>query len=210
MSDRAVPGQHVPEQRVPNRGYRVPRCGRCGVATNACFCAEIVPLANLTQVVFCMHRLELSKSSNSVRLMQCALTRAECIVLGERAAPPEYPELARPLLLFPSSSARFLDPSDRGRPLLVPDGSWSQARKIAHKLMTRYDAEIVQIPARISTYGLREARNDGTVSTFEAVSEALHVLEGDALVEPLAALFQRFVAASFQTRGRRSSFWMNR
>ncbi len=88
--------------------------------------------------------------------------------------------------------------------LLVPDGTWSQARRIAQREPDARGAELVRLPPGPPTrYGLRRNPREGTVSTFEAVARALGVLEGAEGAELAARLletFDRFVDRALRVR----------
>jgi DTW domain-containing protein YfiP len=99
-----------------------------------------------------------------------------------------------------------LSPDDGcGEPvvLLVPDGNWSQARRIVHRDPDARDAEAVRLPPGApSRYRLRRSPREGTVSTLEAVARALAVLEGEAIERGLARLLEVFVARTERDAGR--------
>jgi DTW domain-containing protein YfiP len=100
----------------------------------------------------------------------------------------------RRLVLFPRAGARPLVPADRGSLLLVPDGTWPQAHRAARREPSMRDAEAVTLPgAHDSRFVVRSTPHAGRLSTFEAVAEALGVLEGPEVRARLLALFERFV-----------------
>ncbi len=188
-----------------------PRCEACGLRRPACLCGEILPRRTRTQVVLITHRAERRKSTNTGRLVALALLGAEVRVRGDRGpiARPPLPE-GRRLLLFPHPEARELTADDgRGPPivLLVPDGTWNQARRIHRRDPDAGDAEPVRLlPGAPSRYGLRRAPREGTVSTLEAVARALAVLEpdGEAIEGALMRILDTFVQRSQQAAGRGS------
>jgi DTW domain-containing protein YfiP len=160
-----------------------------------------------TRVVLLTHHAEPRKSTNTGRLVALALQGAEIRLRGERDAPlrPPLPE-GRRLLLFPHAEARELSPEDgRGEPvvLLVPDGTWNQARRILRRDPDARDAEPVRLPPGApSRYGLRRAPREGTVSTLEAVARALGLLEGEEIERWLTEILDAFVERSQRGAGR--------
>jgi DTW domain-containing protein YfiP len=154
-----------------------------------------------------MHRAEHRKSTNTGRLVALALQGVEIRLLGDRdaAPPPPLPE-GRRLLLFPCAEARELSPEDgRGAPvvLLVPDGNWNQARRIARRDPDARGAEPVTLPPGApSRYALRRAPHEGAVSTLEAVARALGVLEGEEIEQALTVLLDVFVERTQRAAGR--------
>jgi DTW domain-containing protein len=154
-----------------------------------------------------MHHLELGKASNSARLMACALARPALVLLGHPDM-REAPTHERPLVLFPGANARRLTSADAGRTLLIPDGSWSQARKIHQRLIRNVDAEPVQVAQTPPVSTLRKSPGEGLLSTADALIAALTAVGDTSAATQLGAVLARFVAATFSTRGRRSQHWM--
>ena len=160
-------------------------------------------------MVLITHHAERRKSTNTGRLVTLALQGAEVRLRGERDAAARLPlPEGRRLLLFPHPEARALTADDAcGGPvvLLVPDGTWNQARRILRRDPDARDAEPVMLPPGApSRYGLRRAPREGTVSTLEAVARALAVLEveGEAIERGLMAIFDAFVDRSLRAAGR--------
>jgi DTW domain-containing protein YfiP len=160
-----------------------------------------------TRVVLLTHRAEHRKSTNTGRLVALALQGAEIRLQGERDAParPPLPE-GRRLLLFPGPDARELGPEDgRGGPvvLLVPDGNWSQARRLSRRDPDAREAEPVRLPPGApSRYGLRRSPHEGTVCTLEAVARALAVIEDEAIGRRLIEILEVFVERTRKDAGR--------
>ncbi|MEO5728685.1 MAG: tRNA-uridine aminocarboxypropyltransferase [Byssovorax sp.] len=191
----------------PMRSRRTPRCPDCWLPSALCLCAELPRLAVRTRVVVAMHRREAVTSSNTGRLAARVLDGASVRVRGlarEREIDPEPLPPGRRLVLFPAAEARLLTAEDavsEGVVLLVPDGTWAQARRLLRRDDLFQGAEVVTLPpAGPSRYGLRRHAREGSVCTLEAVGRALGVLEGGDIEERLAAVLERFVARSRQAR----------
>ncbi len=164
--------------------------------------------AATTRVVVVMHAREVTRPSNTGRLAPLLLERAEVRIHGALGAPVRLDDLlAEPgaAVLFPDPDAAPLDPLHPPRTLVVPDGSWRQARRIA-----RREGGLAALPrVRLSetapsAYQLRCHPSPDRLATFEAIAQALGVLEGPELEATLLAGFDRFVQAVLQTRGRRA------
>ena len=186
-----------------------PRCEGCGLRETACLCGDIQARPVRTRVVLITHHAERRKSTNTGRLVALALQGAEVRVRGELDASPRPPlPEGRRLLLFPHPEARALSADDaRGEPvvLLVPDGTWNQARRILRRDADAQGAEPVMLPPGApSRYGLRRAPREGTVLTLEAVARALAVLEADGaeIERGLTAILDAFVDRSQRAAGR--------
>lgn len=183
----------------PLRAWRLVRCSGCGLPTDRCLCATLPSLAVRTRVLVVTHRVEAMRSTNTARLAMRMLSGASTVVRGEaNAGAPE----GRRLVLFPFEDARPLSPDDLGDDLtlVVPDGTWSQARRIARRDDLAKGAASVTIPLRDSAYGLRRNPRPGALCTLEAIAEALRVLEGDAVAEALLEAFVRWRDLSLAVR----------
>jgi DTW domain-containing protein YfiP len=184
------------------------RCAACGLPAPLCVCPSLVRQAATTRVVVVMHAREVTRPSNTGRLAPLLLERAEVRIHGALGAPVRLDDLlAEPgaAVLFPDPDAAPLDPLRPPRTLVVPDGSWRQARRIA-----RREGGLAALPrVRLSdtapsAYQLRCHPSPDRLATFEAIAQALGVLEGPELEATLLAGFDRFVQAVLHTRGRRA------
>lgn len=188
------------------RTRRLPRCEACWLPVPTCICAELPRLQSRTRVVLVMHHVERNKSSNTGRLLARMLPEAVRLrIRGEKdASPPPPLPAGRRLLLFPDPTAPELSPEMAAAGplvLIVPDGTWSQARRMARRDPDAAAATPVRLPeGPVTRYGLRRNPREGTVSTLEAVARALGILEGPALEGPLMNAFALFVERSLYVR----------
>lgn len=187
------------------RSRRVERCAGCRLTPALCLCAELVPMAVRTRVVVLVHRKEIHKSSNTGRLAASLLAGASLVVRGDRDDAGARPELEgmRRLVLFPAPGAAVLDASMAREPvaLIVPDGSWSQARKMTRRDALAERAEpVVLPPGPPSRYGLRRNAREGGLCTLEAIGRAMGILEGSHIEQHLLAVFEHFVDRQHQIR----------
>jgi DTW domain-containing protein YfiP len=188
------------EPTRPIRSRRLSRCGTCGLNEELCGCAALPRLEARTEVVVLLHRLERFKSSNTGKLAARMLARGQAIVASE---PIELAPSAGSYVLFPHASAISLaDAQARGLTrLIVPDGTWPQAGRLA-----RRDPRCAGLPCvtletdRPSAYGLRRSDRPSALSTLEAIAEALRILEGDAIADPMHHAFASWVARSQRVR----------
>jgi DTW domain-containing protein len=139
-----------------------------------------------------MHYIEALRSTNTGRLAAQMLTGSSVHLRGDRSEPSELPAGKR-LLLFPLEGARVLSPKDAGIgvTLVVPDGTWGQARRIARRDSMAVGAEVVTLPETIEgLYGLRRSQRPGGLCTLEAIAVALGVLEGHAITQTMMDVFE--------------------
>lgn len=207
-----------PRATGPNvRTPKTVRCDTCGLPHMTCLCSEIAPIATRTKLVVVMHRVEGMKTTNTGKLATFALSNAVLAVSGAFARPSPFEETrvvsrlgdapmppGKRLLLFPGSNARSLDSiprDDEPFVLIVPDGSWSQARKLTQHPDVSTDAELVALPPILeSRYGLRRKPFEGGACTLEAVALALGILESRKVEEHLLGVLDRFVALHLEMR----------
>jgi len=198
----------IPERR-PIRGFRTARCPACRLPEALCACADLPRLAVRTRVVLIAHRREAITSSNTGRLAARMLEGAELRVQPRtREATPAAPlPEGRRLVLFPRGDARVLGPEDAAGErvvLLVPDGTWSQARRMIHRAPDLARAELVTVPpAGASRYLLRTHAREGALCTLEAIAYALGILEGLAVETALLAALDGFVQRALAARAGR-------
>lgn len=163
-----------------------------------------------TRVVVLMHRREWSKTTATAHLGALALSNYAILLRGNRDEPIAPADVLsserRPLLLFPSDDARTLTPAllaEDARPvtLIVPDGSWRQASKVAKRTPFLHDVERVILPAGPpSRYRLRrEPRQEG-LATFEAIARSLGIIEGQNVRTNLEQPFLAMVEGTLETR----------
>lgn len=166
-----------------------------------CWCEAIVPVATRTAVTLVVDRRELGLLSNTARVAHASLPASRILVRDRRQPTPRFPELRlegrHDLLLFPDEGAEDLARwAGRCPPeqihLVVPDATWSVARRMTRRLPDLAALPRVRVrPARRSRYRLRSTPHPERLATFEALIEALALLEGDHVREPLLADFEQ-------------------
>lgn len=170
-------------------------CLECGLHRERCICALTPRLDLKTRLTLIVHAKELKRTTNSGRLATRALANSEMIVRG--LGPVEVPLYSsyRPLLLFPGEGAReltneLLGASPRPVQLLVPDGNWRQASKVALRQPELTGVERVMI-SRINEakVHLRRENQPAGMSTLEAVAWAMRVLEGEGAFRSLREFY---------------------
>mgnify|MGYP006182831185 CR=1 FL=1 len=181
------------------------QCPRCLRPQTHCLCPLIPSLDSRTRVLLLQHPSEVNHALNTARLAALGLTNAELIV-GE-----VFEDLPA-LLNRPGYQARLLFPADDAQPmqaygesdepllLVVPDGTWRKARKMLHlNPLLAALPRVTLAQGGVSRYRLRKAPGEGALSTIEAVTQALNVLEApalfDALLRPFDALIEGQIAA---------------
>jgi tRNA pseudouridine65 synthase len=165
-----------------------------------------------TRLVLVMHASERERPTATGPLAVECLPNSALHVHGLRDQPvdlaPEFATGRRVLVLFPADDARPLDAvaadaDPRPVTLVVPDGSWSQARRAARRVPGLADAERVTLPAGAPTeWGIRAETKEGGLSTFEAIARSLAILEGPEVEAAMMPAFRRMVQETWQMPGR--------
>jgi RluA family pseudouridine synthase len=192
----------------------VVRCQRCRLHLRSCLCAELPRLTVETRIVLVVHYREMIKTTATGPIALACLPNSETRLHGLTQSPLDLTQLndggrRRVLVLFPAEGARTLDRALRAedpRPitLVVPDGSWSQARRIPRRVRGLADVECVSLPAGPpSAWGVRRQPNHGGLSTFEAIARAIGVLESATAQQRMEAVFDRVVQITLAASGRK-------
>lgn len=195
--------------RKPPKHEVLPRCPACGLHMPLCLCDTFRALPSRTRVRLIVHVREARKSTNTARLLPLLLSAAQVRLRGGPGmpeAPITLDPARRAFVLFPSAEAVCVSTLVDGPPitLLVPDGNWRQATRAIRRSPEMQGVPHVTLPpGPPSRYRLRNHPDPKRISTFEAVSRALGVLEPDG-AEVQARLddaFTRFVERSLYSRG---------
>lgn len=182
---------------MSRRGQDLPRCARCALSEHDCLCANVQQLVTKTQIALVLHRRELGNPAASEGLVLSAFPNCRLFVQGHKDQPVNldglYEQGRRVLLLYPGELSRPLTPQlvlddPREVTLIVPGGSLRQAGRAARRIPGAARAEQVTLPPLDRPIDGMAPRRDA-LSTYEAIAQALVVLEGHALKDALAAAF---------------------
>lgn len=185
-----------------------PRCERCLRPLEHCLCSLIPRLPNRTRVLLLQHPSETGHALNTARLASLGLVNAALEVgevfehLPHWLATPGY----RPVLLFPGEGAEVVRPAsvdDRPLLLVVPDGTWRKARKLVYlnPALAALPRVTLEEDATPSRYRLRKAPGEGALSTIEAVTRALNVLDAPACFDELLKPFDALIEGQIKAMG---------
>ena len=195
---------------MPPRNQSTDKCARCRIYRPLCLCGDIVPLILDTRVTLYMHWRERLRATNTGWLACLALPNSEIRLRGARQQelrPAEAAPLKNALLLFPSQdavelTAEWLARQPRPVTLVVPDGSWSQARKVSYHENGLSGLSSVKLPfGAPSCYRLRRSPHVQRLSTLEAIARAMGVIEGREVQVSLENLFLKMVERRLWSMG---------
>lgn len=205
-----VPPPEAPPGQEPRRTRRILRCEACWLPPSLCICDKLAPMAVRTQLVLLVHHLERYKSSNTGRLVARMVPETIVRVHGDPSREPAAPlPEGRVLVLFPDAEARVLSADlveEERAILMVPDGTWGQARRISRRDPDAQKALTVKLPEGQTTrFGaLRRSEREGTMSTMEAVARALGILEGPEVETRMMQAFEAFLERTVYVRANAS------
>ena len=189
----------------------IPRCAACALHVPLCLCGTMRPIDTRTHCTLLMHAKESRRSTNTGHLLPLGIRHCQIRIRGRLDTPGMQQGLHRQdrynCVLFPSKdatvlTAEWVDSLEMPVHLIVPDGNWRQAKKMIWR-----EPELANLPrvtiqgGALSRYRLRRHQNPHFLSTFEAVSRALDILESDTISTQIQPLFDIFVDRSLWARG---------
>jgi len=177
------------------------RCEKCKINKMHCFCDQIKVHDTNTRVSIIMHHREKHLTSNTAKLATLTLSNAQIFQRGLPDKPFSIEQLnleegVLPLYLFPDEDAVLLDENFlQNYPgpyhLIVPDGTWNQAKKVRRREPGLSDLLCVKLSDNVKgEYKLRNSVREDGVCTFEAVIHALEVLENKEVALDLLRQFR--------------------
>jgi DTW domain-containing protein YfiP len=192
------------------------RCPRCRLHTDLCACDVLSPMPVATELVVVAHRYEVRKPNSTGMLAVLCLQGARLCLRGRHGAPDDAVtcEAQRtPILLFPCAGALPLDEWKASRPpdagpvtLIVPDGTWRQAKRVHRRVPGLAGVQAVTLPgAHASGHRLRHAHTTSRLATLEAIALAFGILEGPEAQAHLIRAFHTVVERVLWSNGRLSS-----
>ena len=192
------------------------RCPRCRLHTDLCACDVLTPMEVATELVVVAHRFEVRKPTSTGRLAVLCLKDARLCLRGLHASkddPVEWAPDRTPLLLFPCPGAIPLDvwrATRHGPPspvtLIVPDGTWRQAKRMPRRVPALAGIQAVTIPdARACGQRLRRPDIPSRLATLEAIALAFGILEGTRAQAHLMRAFRTVVERALWSNGRLST-----
>jgi DTW domain-containing protein YfiP len=169
----------------------------------ACVCGQAPRLQLSTRLIVVIHSKEWRRSTNTGHLARLAVKGGEVRLHGlpHQAVSSAGIDAvsASTLVLFPGRGARPLTPKlvaslPRPLTLLVPDGNWNQAKKMMNRVPMLMQARAVRLEgSNLDASCLRINVRTGHMSTFEAIAQALGILEGEETEGRLLAFFQKIL-----------------
>ena len=198
------------------------RCNVCHNAVASCICKWISPIFNKTTVVILQHPDEAKKPLGTAKIVSSSLQNSKIKIGVDFPADEDLNQLTN----SPNHSLAILYPTDLAidlqdwrhervsslteetsftaqKTLIVLDGTWRNTREIMNVNPALKTIRSVKLtPATRSNYRIRKAPFANSLSTVEAVSQALNVLEPETSVEAMNLCFQNMIDYQISRMGR--------
>lgn len=186
-------------------------CEGCSLHASRCICSKIPTLDLKTKVSLIVHHKELKRTTNTGRLAIRALKNSSMQVRGQDRGGLDLSHLLcsayQSVLFFPAADAveltsEWVKGIDKPIHLIVPDGNWRQASKVAsrHPELSTLPRVMIRKP-NLAKFHLRAETSEFGMSTLQAIAEALGVLEGPAAFERMMDLYQAKLEQTLKGRG---------
>lgn len=186
----------------PLRALPPGRCPRCAFPPAHCICGRIPRIDLPLRITVLRHASEIPRLTGSARWAALALPGTRVLDYALPGAPldPGALEDEGAWVLFPSAR-----PTPPGGPrpahLVVPDGTWQQARRMMQRVPALQRMPRLSLPPARPAPRLRRPPRPGGMSTLEAIAEALGFLGFEAEADRLRALHHAAVDEASRLRG---------
>jgi DTW domain-containing protein YfiP len=185
------------------------RCPNCRINIRYCFCHHFFHYQNKHRLLIIRHFRERHLPTSTAWPFPKLLSNAHILDRGKERELPIHNHLNSDFdsyVLFPDENAQELTPdfaASLKKPiqLIVPDGTWSQARKIKKREPQLKNLPSLKISKMSGNYFLKHSPVSGGVSTFEAIAHAYAILENKDLGEALLAFFTMMIEHHLIARG---------
>lgn len=186
---------------MPRYSALVNHCEACRLHREFCICAHAPHLSITTRLVVIIHAKEWRKSTNTGHLARLALKNGDIRLHGlpHQTVSSEGIDAASSstLVLYPGRGAHALTSQSiaalvRPLTLLVPDGNWNQAKNMMRRVPMLRQAHPVRLDGpSLDLHCLRRNRYADRMSTFEAIAQALGIIEGRETEDHLVEFFRQ-------------------
>jgi DTW domain-containing protein YfiP len=176
-------------------------CSECQRPLPTCICTFITNIDNDIHVIVLQHPLEVKQAKGTVTMLAKSLNKCSVFV-GENFTDnielhkllDRYQEHA--FLLYPSEHSKVIDrqreSKQKGKCLILLDGTWKKAYRMFMLNPFLHVLPQLTLPSGIeSGYKIRKTTKSGALSSLEACTHALMLLEGES--EEYQKLLNNFV-----------------
>jgi len=184
-------------------------CLHCNLRREICVCSILPTVQTRAEFLILRHIREVRSTSNTGRLVKLAMPNSRIISCGggTRIGLSSFDEedlgAAGTYLLWPDGTGArqaLLELTPPAR-VVVLDATWRQARRLYSRTPVLHSTPrlALPVPTRRKDRLRKHHRPDG-MSTIEAVTAAVAMLEGNEAAEPLERLYDEVVRRAFSLR----------
>ena len=155
-------------------------CYKCQRAGSTCLCEHVRRVSSKTRICLLQHPKERRVAKNTAVLVKLCLERTVLIsqFKPDLALVKLLPTFGNVGVLMPTPDSTLLTPDLGLDTLIIPDGTWSQARTILRDATLLNELPRYHLPpGPPSNYRVRKPPSDRHVSTIEATVRSLRTLE---------------------------------
>ncbi len=181
------------------------KCPKCRINLTLCFCDSIIERENQTTITVLRHHRETHLNTSTAIVANRILKNSKIVLRGLPEKHFEYSDLEIsedeiPYYLFPTDDAILLDDefvkNHQGKKvhLIVPDGSWTQAKKVYRREKCLHHIKCVKLSSlKKSEYELRKSPREDGVCTFEAIAYAIGAIESKSIEQDMIKILKIMV-----------------
>ena len=182
-------------------------CPGCGFHFN-CICSLLPKLTSEHAMILLMHPNEVSRDTNTGKLLQQCSLNVEQIIWDRKQPPQELMERLEdsslyPVLLFPGEECLTLEnvqqqsQQQNRQPLfIILDATWQEARKMINKSRWLKNVPLMGLVTQgESDYQLRRNQQQGNLCTFEVAAQLLGQLGEEDNQQQMQNFFNHYLAA---------------
>ncbi len=182
-------------------------CLDCGFHFN-CICSLLPKLTSEHAMILLMHPNEVSRDTNTGKLLQQCRLNVEPIIWDRKHPPQELMERLEdsglyPVLLFPGEESLTLEnvtqlsQQQNRQPLfIILDATWQEARKMINKSLWLKNVPLMRLVTQgESDYQLRRNQQQGNLCTFEIAAQLLGQLGEENNQRQMQSFFNHYLAA---------------
>ncbi|MFC1504187.1 tRNA-uridine aminocarboxypropyltransferase [Spirochaetota bacterium] len=193
-----------------HRSQSVIECFECGMVKRLCICSRKKLFDLPVRFSVIMPHSEWYRPTNTGRLVNLALKNSEIYIKGIKGKQLDFkaiiPEKHCNVILFPGGKAfdrDFIENSSLPFHIIVPDGSWKQAKRTVYRYKKFFSLPRISIQApEASNYRMRRAQKGEYLSTAEAIAEVLGIADYNEAKEHLLSLFREKIDLLLGQQGR--------
>jgi DTW domain-containing protein len=163
-----------------------------------CLCAKIEQMQVDLRFVLVMHTREANKPTNTGFLVRALLPETEIRIRGLRER-VDVSDLSEAAVLFPMPGAEELRADAMPRTLIVPDGTWRQARDAVKRELLHH-RHVTLPPGEPGQLRIRVATNPHQLSTLEAIARVV-ALRDATKAKTMLRVFRMMVDRTLWIRG---------